>query len=779
MSNQAQITSLTEYAKRAYLEYAMSVVKGRAIPDVEDGMKPVHRRILFAMHRLKLAPPAKYMKSARVVGDVIGQLHPHGDGAVYEAMVRMAQPFTLRYPLVEGEGNFGSRDGDTAAAMRYTEARLAPIAAAVLDELKWDTVDYKPNFDGTQEEPDTLPARLPFLLLNGASGIGVGLATELPPHNLGETIAAAKMLLLKPKSTIDDVLTVLPGPDFATGANLISTPQEIRKIYTEGRGSFRLRAKWEIEGEGTKRWKLVFRELPQTTSTQKIMLEVDELMDPKPKEKNGKKLPLKPEQLRLKKLFGDLIDTITDASDLDAPVCIVIEPKDRKMDPQALALTLCAHTTLEDTVPTNLVAVDNKGTPRQSTLIDWLGQWCEYRITTVTRRLRDEKNRVDRRLHLLEGRLKVLDHLRDVIDVLEKSDQPKQDLMDKFGLDEIQAEDVLDMRLRQVARLEKNNIIEEIGKLKPEQKRLGDLLADEKSIRKLIIKELDADEKAFGDARRTMLAPAESSAASRSKSNSSADIMVERLPPEPIAVVLTERGWLGWRPAKSWEDALASDFKIKTGDSIKRMFFGDRNADFMLLMDENGRAYSLRLMDLPSKMDMLPLTTWFDLQGKIAEGALGNGEQKWIVAGSGGCGFVVKANDWINRMKAGKAFLTLAADEKPLPPVPLPADVDGKSPVLALATDGRAVAFTLDDVKVLPKGKGVSLMGFAKDHHLSDIALAVDGLQLQTAKGSVAKLNVDVGAFMGPRSAGKKGKALHKQSEGAVFVRPGREVLKV
>lgn len=777
MSNQVQPTSLTEYAKRAYLEYAMSVVKGRAIPDVEDGMKPVQRRILFAMHRLKLAPPAKFMKSARVVGDVIGQLHPHGDGAVYEAMVRMAQPFTLRYPLVQGEGNFGSRDGDSAAAMRYTEARLAPIAAAVLDELKWDTVDFKPNFDGTQEEPDTLPARLPFLLLNGASGIGVGLATELPPHNLGEVVAASKLLLLKPKTSVDDLLQVLPGPDFANGATLISSEDEIKKIYTEGRGSFRLRAKWSIEGEGTKRWKLIFHELPQTTSTQKIMLEVDELMDPKPKEKNGKKLPLKPEQLRLKKLFGDLIDTITDASDLDAPVSIVIEPKDRKMDPNTLALTLCAHTSLEDTVPTNLVAVDNKGTPRQSNLFDWLGQWCEYRVVTVTRRLRDEKARIDHRLHLLEGRLKVLDHLRDVIDVLEKSDQPKQDLMDKFDLDEIQAEDVLEMRLRQVARLEKTNIIEEIGKLRPEQKRLGDLLADEKSIRKLIIKELDADEKAFGDDRRTTLAPAVSSAASRSKPLD--DIMAERLPPEPVAVVLTERGWLGWRPAKTWEDALVSDFKVKTGDSIKRMFLGDRNADYMLLMDENGRAYSLRLMDLPSKNDMLPLSTWFDLQGKVAEGALGNGDQQWIIAGSGGCGFVVKASDWINRMKAGKAFLTLSSEEKPLPPVPLPAGVDPKNPVLALATDGRAVAFTLDEVKVLPKGKGVNLMGFAKGHHLSDVVLVEEGMQLQTAKGTAAKLNVDISGFIGPRSSGKKGKALHKQSEGAVFIRPGRELLKI
>lgn len=764
-------TPIEGFAKSAYLAYAMKVVKDRAIPDVEDGIKPVQRRILFAMRELKLLPTnAKPMKCARVVGDVIGKYHPHGDGAVYEAMVRMSQPFSLRYPLVHGEGNFGSRDGDSAAAMRYTEARLAPIAAALLDELAWDTVDYKPTYDNTMEEPQTLPSRLPFLLLNGSYGIAVGMATNLLPHNLVETVEAAKLLITKPKSSFDEVMDLLQGPDFPTGGRLISSKEEIRAAYAEGRGTLRLRSKWTVEPAG-KSWRLVVNELPQDTSTAKVMVQIDELLDPKPAEKNGKKLPLKPEQLRLKKMFGDMIENYVDGSDKDHPVRLVIEPKDRKLDAEMLAMALCAHTEMEMNISPNFVCVDREGTPRQGGIVDWLRQWCDYRVHTVRRRLMDEKSRVDRRLHILAGRLSILDRIEEVIRVLKKSENPKQDLMEKFKLDEIQAEDVLEMRLRQLANLEKVKLLDEQSKLLVEQDRLAKLLEDEKLMRKLIVKELDADAKAFGDARRTELAPSESSNAKKQVQN----LVSERLSPEPVALVLTERGWLGWRPAKTMEEALTGDFKIKAGDQVRRVWVGDRNSDHALFMDETGRAYSLKLTDLPSKADMLPLTTWFEPQARIVEGAVGGAQHQWVVVGNGGYGFVVKGSDWINRMRAGKAFLTLGEGERPLPPVAIPEKTDPKTPVLVLSTDGRAVAFPLDEIKQLPKGKGVGLIGLAGDHKISDAALVMEGLALRNAKGAKVTLPSDLSSWLGGRSAGKKGKSLHKQAEGAVFIRPGRE----
>lgn len=772
--SRADTASLKDYAASAYLAYAMSVVCGRAIPDVEDGLKPVQRRILYAMRRLRLEASAKPMKCARVVGDVLGQFHPHGDGATYEAMVRMAQDFSLRYPLVHGEGNFGSRDGDPAAAYRYTEAKLTPLAEALLDELAWDTVDYKPNFDGKEREPVSLPSRLPFLLLNGASGIGVGLATEFPSHNLREVVEGAKLLVKNPKATDEDLFALIPGPDFPTGSTLITPPSEIAAAYKDGRGSFRLRARWRVEEESKGKWRLVFFEIPQGTNVEAIMLEIEALLDPKPKDKDGKKQTLKPEQLRLKKLFGELIKSYENNADRDEAVRLVVYPADRKMSPDALALALCAHTKLEMNVPVNMVAVDAEGRPRKGSLRDWLLQWCEYRVQTVRRRLLDEKSRIDHRLHILAGRLTILDKIQEVVKLLIASEQPKEDLMAKYGLDEIQAEDILEMRLRALAKLEKFKLEQERDKLLPEQARLEKLLADEKAVRKLVITELDADAKRFGDERRTQLAPAEASSAKKTVENSA---VAEKMAPEPVAVALTERGWLAWRPAKSLEEALALDFKPKTGDTVRRIFFGDR-ADYLMIMDETGRAYSLRLTDLPSKADTMPLTTWFESSAKFVEACLGTPASRYLVAGQGGYGFVVKGEDWINRMKAGKAFLTLAAEERPLPPQPLPESLSPEARVAVLANDGRGVSFPFADMKQLPKGKGVALIGLPEGGVVSDFVVFEPATPpvLKTAKG--ATVNIQAAALQaveGARSAGKKGKALHKQSEGAVFVRPGRE----
>lgn len=776
MSN-IETSSIEVFAEPAYLAYAMKTVIDRAIPDIEDGLKPVQRRILYAMQQLKLLPQnAKPIKCARVVGNVVGQYHPHGDQSVYEAMVRMAQPFSLRYPLVHGEGNFGSRDGDSQAAMRYTEARLAPIAAALLDELSWETVDFRPNYDNVLTEPVTLPARLPFALLNGASGIAVGMATNLMSHNLHEVVNAAKLIITKKNVTLDDIMDLMPGPDFAVGAQIISSSDDIKKVYQEGRGTLRVRSKWTVEyyGKGNKDWRLVINELPPDTNTAKIMISINELMDPSPAEKNGKKQPLKPEQIRLKKLFGDMIDEVRDGSDHDNPVHLIIEPKLRTLDPETLTMSLCTYTDVEMNISPNLVCVDLDGTPRLSNLLDWFTQWCSYRLTTVFRRLTDEKKHVDHRLHILFGRLSILDRIEEVIAILRHSDDPKLDLMTKFKLSEIQAEDVLDMRLRQVANLEKIKLTDEQSRLLIEQSRLDKLLTDDKILRKLVIKELDDDAKSFGDARRTELLPSNSAAARKQNE----ELMSFSMAPEPVGVALTERGWIAWKPVKNLEEAISADYKIKSGDAIKNVYFGDR-ANYLLLISAKGRAYSLRLTELPSKADTAPLTQFFDieLKDKFLEASIAQPSDTFIVAGSGGCGFVVKASDWINRMKAGKTFLTLDDNEIPLPPVPL-SECSKDASLIALSSDGRAVVFPLSQLKTLPKGKGVGLMSLAKDCVLMDVtyhsSTSPATLLLPKNKKFILPQS-DIDGMIGIRSSGKKGKFLHKQSANAVFIRPGRQ----
>jgi topoisomerase-4 subunit A len=774
-----KLQDLSPYAREAFLRYAMSVVRARAIPAVEDGLKPVHRRILFAMRDLNLEHPAPPKKSARVVGDVIGKYHPHGDGSVYSAMVLMAQPFKMRYPLIHGEGNFGFVDDPKSfAAMRYTEARMTPIAGALIDELRWDTVDYDPNFDGSLQEPRVMPGRLPFLLLTATPGIGVGMASSFLPHQINEVIEACKLLLTEKDVTLDQLMEKMPGPDFPTGGRLISPREDIRKIYAEGRGSVTLRAQWTVEHKDKGRWVLHFHELPFDVSPKKVMERIGALLSPKVKtDKEGrpkKGAVLTPEQLRLKRLFGDLIEEYKDLGE-NGQMDLAIFPKDKKMDPDVLARTLCAHTDLEKNIPANFVAVDPAISPHCGGILEWLTHWCNFRVQTVRRRLEDEKRRIEHRLHILAGRLLVLQDLDEAIRIIRHEDEPKQALMARFGLDDEQAEDVLEIKLRQLARLEYAKLKAEHDKLVPQLERLVKLLSHEKHIRKLIVQELDADGKAFGDTRRTELAPDSSIQAKKVMR----ETMADKLAPEPVALALTERGWLVWRPAKSWEEAQAAEFKVKEGDRVRRIFFGDRN-DYLFLLDDAGKGYSLHLTDLPSKADALPLTTWFEPGSrKVLEGAVGNNDSRFFLATTGGFGFLLRGKNWVTRVKAGKDLLTLTEGAQPLPPQPVPVGDEATSRVVALASDGRAVAFPLADMKEFPKGKGLALMGFAKGVVFQDMVVLDEAtpLVLKTLKGSATVAPKDWAEFMGERSAGKKGKALHKHSVGALFVRPGREDL--
>ncbi|MET0311084.1 MAG: DNA topoisomerase IV subunit A, partial [Burkholderiaceae bacterium] len=525
--------NLATYAQRAYLEYALSVVKGRALPDVCDGQKPVQRRILYAMDRMGLrfsgANGAKPVKSARVVGDVLGRFHPHGDQASYDALVRMAQDFSQRYPLIDGQGNFGSRDGDGAAAMRYTEARLSRITSLLLDELDEGTVDFIPHYDGSTQEPKQLPARLPFTLLNGASGIAVGLATEIPSHNLREIADACVALIKTPKLTDDELFALVPGPDYPGGGQIISSAGDIADAYRTGRGSMKVRARWKIEDLARGQWQMVVNELPPGVSAQKVLEEIEELTNPKVKA--GKKA-LSQDQTQLKQTVLAVLDTVRDESSKDAAVRLVLEPKTSRISQQELITTLLAHTSLESSAPVNLTMVGIDGRPVQKSLRQMLQEWIDFRHITVQRRSQHRLDKVLDRIHILEGRQLVLLNIDKVIAIIRGSDEPKAALIEAFRLSERQAEDILEIRLRQLARLEAIKIEQELKELREEQKKLEEILGSPSILRRLMVKEIEADAKTFEDPRRTLI---------QADKRAVAEV---RVVDEPVTVVVSEKGWV-------------------------------------------------------------------------------------------------------------------------------------------------------------------------------------------------------------------------------------------
>lgn len=749
-----QLIDLAAHAEVSYLDYAMSVVKGRAIPSVEDGLKPVQRRILYAMKLQGLNSSAKPMKSARVVGDVLGKYHPHGDASVYDAMVRTAQDFSLRYPLVDGQGNFGSRDGDSAAAMRYTEARMTSYADTFLNELGMETVAWRPTYDNVNEEPYLLPARLPNLLLNGAPGIGVGIATEIPPHNLRETVEACIALLKNPKLTLDDIMTFIPGPDFPTGGQIISSAEEIRKAYAEGKGSIRMRAKWRVEHAGTKNWRIVVDELPYGTSAQKVVEEIDRLFNPKPKEKKGKKF-FSPEQLRQKTLVTNLIENFGDRSDHNSPMRIVIEPKHHKLDPQELITPLLAYTSMEMNFPVNLVAVGRDKAPRQKNLMEILHEWTSFRVDTLERRTIFEHKKASARLHILQGRLIILDHIEEVVKILKNSDDPKQALIDRFSLSEIQADDVLEIRLRQLARLERQSIEEEVKKLEIEIARLNKLLESKSALKNQVIKELEADKKQFGDDRRTVIEQAERVAAKAIEETAISD--------DPVTVAFSERGWIR---VKAGHQHGAESFAFKAGDSAKAIHRATMS-DFAIFIDESGKSYSTQLSELPSAKggEDVPIATLADFGSrKLAVAFVGSPDQKAVLATSSGYGFICKLSDMITRLKAGKSLITVETGASVLTPAFLPAGINAEQTGFAtLSSNGRLLIYRLSEINELAKGKGVALCGLDDGCALAQIAILADNEVALDVEGLKRPLRLSPEEFtkhFQSRSSSKKGKAV-------------------
>jgi topoisomerase-4 subunit A len=705
--------ALGHYAQRAYLEYALSVVKGRALPDVCDGQKPVQRRILYSMSRMGLgfggpngAVGARPVKSARVVGDVLGRYHPHGDSAAYDALVRMAQDFSQRYPLIDGQGNFGSRDGDGAAAMRYTEARLARITSLLLDEIDEGTVDFQPNYDGSTEEPKQLPARLPFALLNGASGIAVGMATEIPSHNLREVADACVALIKNPKLSHEELLTLLPGPDYPGGGQIISSASDISDAYASGRGSLKVRARWVIEDLARGQWQLVVNELPPGVSSQKVLEEIEELTNPKVK--TGKKA-LSPEQTMLKATILAVLDGVRDESSKDAPVRLVFEPKTRTIEQQELITTLLAHTSLESSSSINLTMVGLDGRPVPKTMRQMLEEWIAFRQTTVQRRSQFRLDKVLARIHILEGRQLVLLNIDEVIKIIRHSDEPKPALMARFKLSERQADDILDIRLRQLARLEAIKIEQELKELREEQGKLEDILGSAASLRRLMVKEIEADAKTFADERRTLI---------QAEKKAVAEVKVID---EPVTVVVSDKGWVRARTGHGHDP---SSFAFKAGDELYDTF-ECRTVDQLIAFGSNGRVYSVPVASLPgARGDGQPVTTLVDVETgtQLVHYFAGPTTLTLLLSGSGGYGFVCCIDNLISRNKGGKAFVNLAEGETLCVPS-LVGGGNGATP-LSIATHvacasvgGRILTFDIGELKAMEKGgRGLMLMDLdAKD----------------------------------------------------------------
>ena len=659
---------LRTFTERAYLNYSMYVIMDRALPFIGDGLKPVQRRIVYAMSELGLNATAKYKKSARTVGDVLGKFHPHGDSACYEAMVLMAQPFSYRYPLVDGQGNWGAPDDPKSfAAMRYTESRLSKISEILLSELGQGTVDYQPNFDGTLAEPQYLPARLPHILLNGTTGIAVGMATDIPPHNINEIADAAVMLLDNPKAGLDNVLEIVQGPDFPTEAEIISPKSEIRKIYEQGRGSIKMRATWKKEdGE------IIISALPHQSSPSKVIAQIAEQM-------TAKKLPM--------------LEDIRDEADHENPIRIVLVPRSNRVDTDALMAHLFATTDLEKSyrVNMNMIGLDHK--PAVKGLLEILNEWLTFRRITVTRRLQYRLDKVLSRLHILEGLMIAFLNIDEVIDIIRHEDDPKAELMARFNLSDEQADAILNLRLRHLAKLEENQLKAEQDELEKERLNLEAILGSERRLNTLIKKEIQEDAKKYASPRMSQLVERE-----EAKMISESDMT----PAEPVTVILSEMGWV--RCAKG-HDIDPKSLSYKAGDNYRAHACG-RSNQAVVFIDSTGRSYALDPLSLPSARSQgEPLTGKLNLPAgaTIEYVVMASEQQELLMASDAGYGFICKFEDLIARNKAGKALISLPENAKVMEPKTL---ANATALVVAMTSAGRMLIFPAKDLPALSKGKG-------------------------------------------------------------------------
>jgi topoisomerase-4 subunit A len=715
--------SLKEYAEKAYLDYSMYVILDRALPQIGDGLKPVQRRIIYAMSELGLSAGQKHKKSARTVGDVIGKFHPHGDSACYEAMVLMAQPFSYRYPVIDGQGNWGSTDDPKSfAAMRYTESRLRPYAKSLLQELGQGTVDWTANFDGTMDEPVVLPARLPNLLLNGTTGIAVGMSTDVPPHNLNEVASALVHLIDNPTATVAAMMKHIKGPDFPTGGELVSPRADIREIYSKGNGTLRLRASYRRENGD-----IIIDSLPHQVSGAKVLEQIATQM-------RNKKLPL--------------VEDLRDESDHEEPIRLVITPKSRNMDIEALMSHLFSTTSLERTVRVNMNIVALDGRPRTFNLVELLTEWLKFRKETVRRRLKHRLQIVLDRLHILDGLLIAYLNIDEVIRIIRTEDEPKPVLMKKFKLTDTQAEAILNLRLRNLARLEEMKIKGEQKGLNDERKTLEQTLQSASRLKTLIKKEILEDTEAYGDERRTVIIEREAAQALDE---------TQLVASEPVTVVLSKRGWA--RAAKGHEiDALGLSYK--SGDGYLAAAQG-RSNQLAMFIDSTGRIYSCLAQTLPSARGQGdPLSGRF----KPPDGAefcgtmIGEADDRYLLASDAGYGFVAKLEELVTRNKAGKAVLRVPQGGKAIVPSPVPRDAECL--VAGVSSIGRLLCFEMDELPELSKGKGVKLINIpakkykdGEEHLVAACVIPEEGsLQVHTATRMMTLKWSDLDDYYGERA---------------------------
>lgn len=709
-----------DYAEEAYLAYAVSVVKGRALPSVEDGQKPVQRRILYAMKEMGLIAGAKPVKSARVVGNVLGMYHPHGDSSAYEAAVRLAQDFTLRYPLIDGQGNFGSRDGDGAAAMRYTEMRLSPIADLLLSEIDRGTVDFQNNYDGAFQEPVMLPARLPMMLLNGASGIAVGMATEMVSHNMREIANAVLHVMDNPGCSTEDLMTHVPGPDFPGGGQLISQKSDIHTAYETGRGSLRLRARWVVEPMARGQWRIIISELPHGVSVETVMAEIEAISNPKPKKD---KKTIGQEQLLVKQSVLSMLDSVRSEGKKD--VRLILEPKTSKVSSDELMGFLLLHTSMEVSCSINMVMIGTDGRPKQKSLLEILKEWIAFRINVVQRRCQFDLDKINRRLHILEGRLIAFLHIDEVIKVIRNSDDPKADLITAFKLSEIQAEDILEIRLRQLARLEGFKIERELKDLREEAGKLEAILASDTKLRRLTAKEIKQDAEKYGDDRRTLIEPVE-----RTQGGQKTFVV-----DEPVTILLSKNGWIRSRQGHGIEsDTIA----WKAGDGELSML-ETRTTLPIVLIDTSGRCYSFDASSVPGgKGDGIPVSAIIEIQNgaKLVYALTGKDEDRYLFTTSNSYGFIAPLKGLIARPKAGKTFM------KPEVGVTInaPIKLDESTHVAATSSENKLLVFPVSEINEYPNGgKGVRIMDVPDGATLTQVVLC-DGVSVSVFVKSKPKM---------------------------------------
>jgi topoisomerase IV subunit A len=745
---------IEQHASQAYLGYAVSTVKSRALPEIADGLKPVQRRILYAMGDTP-GGAQSHSKCARYVGEVLGKYHPHGDSSTYEALVHLAQPFSMRYPLIDGQGNFGSRDGDAPAAYRYTEARLSRFSELLLSEIREGTVDFIKNYDGKFDEPVLLPARLPFGLLNGSFGIPVGFSTRIPSHNLKEVAAAAAYVIRHPKAKLDDVLEHLPGPDFPGGGQLISPAAEIRQAYETGRGSLVLKCRWETEQLARGQWRVAVTELPQGVSVKQVMEEIEALANPRPG--LGKK-EVTQEQKRMKQFILDQIDQggVRDESDRKSKLRLVIEPRSSRQNPDELMAALLVHTSLETRYAVNLTWLGLDGLPETKGIVEVLREWGEFRTATVRRRTQFRLARVEERLHIVQGRLIAYAKIDQIIKLIRASDdqaEAKAALQKKFRLTERQAEDIVNLRLGQLTKLDGVKLNDERKALESQKKELKTLLGDEKELKKLVVEELKEDAKKYGDERRTLIKPQERAQVERT--------VVE----EPISVILSQKGWIRARTGHALD---LSALTFKDGDALLQTL-ECKTTDPVIVLAASGKSFTLDAAAIPSgRGDGAPVNTLVNSSSDdivwMRSGDLG---QALLMNSSAGLGFVCKLGDLVTKTRQGKDFMKVEEGARARPPA-----LVKDSYVAALSSDARLLVFPLEEVPVRPNGGvGVQLIALPEGETLASV-LTTDGKSLVVS--GIRRKNRTVATLNAKQLAEHMGKRAQRGKLAEVGLRPDR-----